>query len=120
MAAGLQRMADRVASPKTTLDADSAISIMDKEWMAVFIEAYFGRFHESWPILHGPTFVDTAPTIPVFTSVVMIGAWLKTPQTYNDVVVKIHEALMARFLEWLVSINPNLLVPCLISPLVNK
>ncbi|KAM5352754.1 hypothetical protein ACJ41O_005476 [Fusarium nematophilum] len=103
----LNRLADKLASREISIDEDFQPSHADREWMEANADEYFGRFHDSWPFLHAPSFFDAAHSVPVSISVVMISVWLKHPEELSAPVLRIHEILMDRFFEWVGNPRPR-------------
>lgn len=101
--AGLKRIANELSSRETPIDGSHRMSSSDKDWMEASSEEFFERFHETWPILHGPSFYPMDHALVVSASVVMISSWLKNPDGMAETALRLHEVLMERFFEWIVS-----------------
>jgi hypothetical protein len=98
----LARLTDKIESRATQLDADFETSEEEKEWFLDNTHHYFKRFHETWPVVHGPTFFWVVENcVASSATVVMIAAWLRGQRT--EWILKLHKTLCARFFEYLVS-----------------
>ncbi|RSL68296.1 hypothetical protein CEP54_002859 [Fusarium duplospermum] len=98
--AGLKRIAGEFASRETSIDT-TRMSSADKDWMEANSKIFFERFHDTWPILHAPSFCPMEHALVVPASVVMISSWLKNPDGMDEPVLRLHEVLMERFFEWI-------------------
>lgn len=103
MTAGLKRIAGELASREISIEGSTRMSSADKDWMEASSKEFFERFHDSWPILHAPSFFPMDHALVVSVSVVMISSWLKNPDGMAEPVLRLHEVLMERFFEWIVS-----------------
>ncbi|KAL2671278.1 hypothetical protein Neosp_013858 [[Neocosmospora] mangrovei] len=99
--AGLKRIAGELASREISIDGSTRMSSADKDWMEASSKEFFDRFHDSWPILHAPSFFPMDHALVVSVSVVMISSWLKNPDGMAEPVLRLHEVLMERFFEWI-------------------
>ncbi|OOQ89763.1 hypothetical protein PEBR_07250 [Penicillium brasilianum] len=62
-----------------------------------FIDLYFARFHDQWPILHRATFLPDEVPDELTYSIVMIGAWVDGSESSRNLSLKLHDQLMAFF-----------------------
>ncbi|RSM02882.1 hypothetical protein CEP52_007708 [Fusarium oligoseptatum] len=99
--AGLKRITAELVSRETSIDGTSRMSTADKDWMEANSKVFFERFHDTWPILHAPSFFPMDHALVVSVSVVMISSWLKNPDGMDEPVLRLHEVLMERFFEWI-------------------
>ncbi|KAI8656524.1 Zn(2)-C6 fungal-type domain-containing protein [Fusarium sp. Ph1] len=105
--AGLKRIAGELASREISIDGSTRMSSADKDWMEASSKEFFERFHDSWPILHAPSFFPMDHALVVSVSVVMISSWLKNPDGMAEAVLRLHEVLMERFFEWIANPRPR-------------
>ncbi|KAI5462054.1 hypothetical protein BGZ63DRAFT_463172 [Mariannaea sp. PMI_226] len=98
-AAGLSRLIDMVTSSTASLLDEFEILESDKGWITECTDEYFGKFHESWPIVHAPTFHLSPPSLGVTATVAMVGAWLRWPEQLKRVATDLHSKLMDKFFE---------------------
>ncbi|KAH7011352.1 hypothetical protein EDB80DRAFT_891183 [Ilyonectria destructans] len=96
---GLARFANVLALRTTTLDDNFQLPEDDRRWFETSTNEYLGHFHESWPIIHGPTFDSVTPPLCIVATVAMIGSWLKNPKDTEDAALELHRILMEKFLE---------------------
>ncbi|RTE75861.1 hypothetical protein BHE90_009662 [Fusarium euwallaceae] len=99
--AGLKRITAELVSRETSIDGTTRMSTPDKDWMEANSKVFFERFHDTWPILHAPSFFPMDHALVVSVSVVMISSWLKNPDGMDEPVLRLHEVLMERFFEWI-------------------
>ncbi|RSL81145.1 hypothetical protein CEP51_006051 [Fusarium floridanum] len=99
--AGLKRITAELVSRETSIDGTTRMSTADKDWMEANSKVFFERFHDTWPILHAPSFFPMDHALVVSVSVVMISSWLKNPDGMDEPVLRLHEVLMERFFEWI-------------------
>ncbi|KAF4970422.1 hypothetical protein FSARC_2542 [Fusarium sarcochroum] len=99
--AGLKRIANHLRSGEISIGEDLPIPPLDQSWIEANSKEYFGRFHNTWPILHAPSYFPLDASLIVAVSVVMISCWLKSPDEFGEVVMQVHEALMDKFSEWI-------------------
>ncbi|KAH7149106.1 hypothetical protein B0J13DRAFT_297216 [Dactylonectria estremocensis] len=98
-AIGLARLATILSMPTTSLEDPLRLPEDDKEWFESSLDEYLGHFHESWPIIHAPTFDSSTPPIGIIATVAMIGSWLKNPEATEDAALELHRNLMDKFFE---------------------
>ncbi|KAF4438029.1 hypothetical protein F53441_12881 [Fusarium austroafricanum] len=99
--AGFKRIANMVRTGEIPIGEDSPVPALDENWIEANSKEYFGRFHDTWPILHGPSYVLVEYSVLVSVSVAMISCWLRNPDEYQDVVLQLHESLMNAFSNWI-------------------
>ncbi|RSL64605.1 hypothetical protein CEP53_004020 [Fusarium sp. AF-6] len=99
--AGLKRITAELVSREISIDGTTRMSTADKDWMEANSRVFFERFHDTWPILHAPSFFPMDHALVVSVSVVMISSWLKNPDGMDEPVLRLHEVLMDRFFEWI-------------------
>ncbi|KAF4976006.1 hypothetical protein FZEAL_7262 [Fusarium zealandicum] len=104
---GLRRISQRLSCREISIENDGQLLEGDKGWMEPATDEYLGRFHDTWPILHGPTITSMHQPTILTISVIMIGSWLKNPDDLREPVLRIHEILVDRFFEWLVHPRPR-------------
>ncbi|KAF5576041.1 transcriptional activator CMR1 [Fusarium pseudoanthophilum] len=103
--AGFKRIANHVRSGEIPIGEDTPVPALDKNWIEGNSKEYFGRFHDTWPILHGPSYVTMDTSLLVSVSIAMISCWLRSPDEFEDVVLQLHESLMGAFSDWIA--NPR-------------
>ncbi|KAF5578368.1 transcriptional activator CMR1 [Fusarium pseudocircinatum] len=103
--AGFKRIANHVRSGEIPIGEDTPVPALDKNWIEGNSKEYFGRFHDTWPILHGPSYVTMDTSLLVSVSIAMISCWLRSPDEFEDVVLQLHESLMSAFSDWIA--NPR-------------
>ncbi|VTT79042.1 unnamed protein product [Fusarium fujikuroi] len=103
--AGFKRIANHVRSGEIPIGEDTPVPALDKNWIEGNSKEYFGRFHDTWPILHGPSYVTMETSLLVSVSIAMISCWLRNPDEFEDVVLQLHESLMSAFSDWIA--NPR-------------
>ncbi|KAF5718995.1 CMR1-like transcriptional activator [Fusarium globosum] len=103
--AGFKRIANHVRSGEIPIGEDTPVPALDKNWIEGNSKEYFGRFHDTWPILHGPSYVTMETSLLVSVSTAMISCWLRNPDEFEDVVLQLHESLMGAFSDWIA--NPR-------------
>lgn len=102
-AAILARLTDKIESRSTPLDATFETTDEEKEWFLNNTHQYFKSFHETWPVIHGPTFFWVVENcVASSATVVMIAAWLSGQR--SEWISKLHKTLCARLIETLVSL----------------
>jgi hypothetical protein len=101
--AGFRRIANHVRSGEIPIGEDTPVPALDKNWIEGNSKEYFGRFHDTWPILHGPSYVTMDTSLLVSVSIAMISCWLRSPDEFEDVALQLHESLMSAFSDWIVS-----------------
>lgn len=101
--AGFKRIANHVRTGEIPIGEDTPIPALDKNWIEGNSKEYFGRFHDTWPILHGPSYATMDTSLLVAVSIAMISCWLRNPDEFEDVVLQLHESLMSAFSDWIVS-----------------
>ncbi|KAF4990993.1 hypothetical protein FGRMN_8114 [Fusarium graminum] len=99
--AGFRRVVNKVRSGEITIGRDTPVAPSDQKWLEGNSNEYFGRFHDTWPIIHGPSYGDTETSLLVSASVTMISCWLKSPDEYGDEVFQLHETLLDAFSKWI-------------------
>ncbi|KAF5570897.1 transcriptional activator CMR1 [Fusarium phyllophilum] len=103
--AGFKRIANHVRSEEIPIGEDTPVPALDKNWIEGNSKEYFGRFHDTWPILHGPSYATMDTSLLVSVSIAMISCWLRSPDEFEDVVLQLHESLMSAFSDWIA--NPR-------------
>ncbi|KAL5623569.1 hypothetical protein FOBRF1_002819 [Fusarium oxysporum] len=103
--AGFKRIANHVRTGEIPIGEDTPVPALDKNWIEGNSKEYFGRFHDTWPILHGPSYVTMDTSLLVSVSIAMISCWLRNPDEFEDVVLQLHESLMSAFSDWIA--NPR-------------
>ena len=99
----LSRLIKKIESPATPLDENVEFTAEEKEWLEHNTEHYFGRFHETWPVFHGPTFWIEKTCLASSTTLITIAAWLKHELVgHGQSIPRIHKTLTARFIQYLV------------------
>lgn len=63
-------------------------------WVSQSTQAYFGAFHERWPIVHAPVFDEKTDGTLLVATVVMIGSWHSDDTSVRHHVLKLHERFM--------------------------
>jgi hypothetical protein len=102
--AAFKRIANHVRTGEIPIGEDTAIPVLDKNWIEANSKDYFGRFHDTWPILHAPSYViGMEDSFLVSVSVAMISCWLKSPDEFGQVVLQLHESFMKAFSDCIVS-----------------
>ncbi|KAH7136938.1 hypothetical protein B0J13DRAFT_587068 [Dactylonectria estremocensis] len=101
LAARLMQIANKLSSREISVEEDPKVSSQDNEWMEANSNAFFERFNDAWPIVHGPLFFQNDGSFIVSISVVMISSWLDNPNDFSELALQIHEALMEQFFRWL-------------------
>ncbi|KAF5663724.1 CMR1-like transcriptional activator [Fusarium heterosporum] len=99
--AGFRRIANQVRSGETPIGKDTPVSASDQKWLEGNSKEYFGRFHDTWPILHGPCYGGTETSLLVSASVTMISCWLKSPDEFSVDGFQLHETLLDAFSKWI-------------------
>ncbi|KAG5759791.1 hypothetical protein H9Q69_005772 [Fusarium xylarioides] len=103
--AGFKRIANHVRSGEIPIGEDTPVPALDNNWIEGNSKEYFGRFHDTWPLLHGPSYVTMETSLLVSVSIAMISCWLRSPDEFEDVVLQLHESLMSAFSDWIA--NPR-------------
>ncbi|KAJ4267547.1 hypothetical protein NW762_003654 [Fusarium torreyae] len=103
--AGLKRIANHLRSGEIPIGEDLPIPPLDQNWIESNSKEYFGRFHNTWPIFHAPSYFPLDASFVVTVSVAMISCWLKSPDEFGEAVMQVHEAFMDKFFEWIM--NPG-------------
>ncbi|KAL6863605.1 hypothetical protein J3F83DRAFT_745006 [Trichoderma novae-zelandiae] len=106
---GLQLVLEAVSRPKS---ASSRLQRQPppevKKWSAACIDAYFGRFHDRWPVLHAPTFEKEVESARLRSTVLLIGSWLRHENEGNNhLIFDIHSILVKRLLDELIDTTPD-------------
>ncbi|KAJ3544390.1 hypothetical protein NM208_g3079 [Fusarium decemcellulare] len=96
----MNRIVEELLNRDISIDDNSRLSSVGKQWMEANTEEYFGRFHDTWPILHAPSYFPLECSLPVAASVLMINSWLKCPDTFGRPAMRIHDTLMEKFFQW--------------------
>lgn len=102
---GLQLVLEAVSRPKSTSSRTQRQPPPEvKKWSAACIDAYFGRFHDRWPVLHAPTFEKEVESARLRSTVLLIGSWLRHENEGNNhLLFDIHSVLVKRLLDEMVS-----------------
>ncbi|KAL7806418.1 hypothetical protein V8C44DRAFT_339209 [Trichoderma aethiopicum] len=99
---GLQLVLEAVSRPKSTSSSRPQRQPPPevKNWSAACIDAYFGRFHDRWPVLHAPTFEKEVQSARLRSTVLLIGSWLRHENEGNNhLLFDIHSILVKRLLD---------------------
>lgn len=102
---GLQLVLEAVSRPKSTSSSRPQRQPPPevKNWSAACIDAYFGRFHDRWPVLHAPTFEKEVQSARLRSTVLLIGSWLRHENEGNNhLIFDIHSLLVKRLLDEMV------------------
>lgn len=75
-----------------TVERSSTIEKSPTEGLP-YIEAYFDKFHPSWPFLHKATFDPTQEPSILLQSVLMMGLWVAGDDKMQQAAVELHEKL---------------------------
>lgn len=100
--AGLPNLIQLVRKDDTSLLQDYEIAREDA-WINDATDRYLGRFHQSWPVIHGPTIYNDPPPLGVMATIIMIGLWLKGDEDMCKTAEELHNLLMDKLLIELVS-----------------
>lgn len=106
---GLQLVLEAVSRPRSSGSSSRLqrpLTPEVKAWSASCIKSYMGRFHDRWPVLHAPTFEHEVDSVALRSSAIMIGFWLQNETGDNSLVFDIHNILVKRLLDELVSSCP--------------
>lgn len=101
--AGFKRIANHIQSGEIPIGEDTPVPPLDQKWLERNSKDYFGRFHDTWPLLHGPSYKGNENSLLLTTTVAMISCWLKSSDEFGEVVLQLHEAFMNASSEWIVS-----------------
>lgn len=104
---GLQLVLEAVSKPSssgTSSRIQRPLPPEVKKWSASCINAYLGRFHDRWPVLHAPTFEQEVDSVRLRSTTIIIGSWLQSETEDNSLIFDIHSILVKRLLDELVSI----------------
>lgn len=89
-----------------------------KGWLDSCVQKYFDRVHERWPLIQHQIFdINTDPAMLV-ASIVMVGSWFRDPEHLRGRIIKIHNAIVAQLLEYMVRNHSSrplampVLIPC--------
>ncbi|KAL7936486.1 hypothetical protein V8C35DRAFT_295618 [Trichoderma chlorosporum] len=109
---GLQLVLEAASRPRSSASSSRLQrppSPEVKKWSTSCIQAYMGRFHDRWTVLHAPTFEHEVDSITVRSTTIMIGYWLQSEAENNSLVFDIHSILVKRLLDELTesSTDPN-------------
>jgi hypothetical protein len=72
-------------------------------WVTACPKPYFERFHHHWPVLHAPVFDLESEPLIIAASVIVISLWLQGSKDMMDLVLNIHNVLMDKFFQEMVS-----------------
>lgn len=100
--AGLPNLIQLVRKEDTSMLQDYEVSREDA-WIKDATDRYLGRFHQSWPVVHGPTVYNDPPPLGVMATIIMIGLWLKGDEDMCKTAEELHNLLMDKLLIELVS-----------------
>jgi hypothetical protein len=73
-------------------------------WLSQCTEAYFGYFHERWPVLHAPVFNWRRASSRLIGTVAIIGTWLRDGHRDRDIIMRAHLSISRQTLTWIVRI----------------
>ncbi|PTB65678.1 hypothetical protein BBK36DRAFT_1120736 [Trichoderma citrinoviride] len=107
---GLQLVLEAASRPKSATSSRSQrhLTPQVKKWSAACIDTYFGRFHDRWPVLHGPTFEKEVESVRLRSTVLLIGSWLRHENEGNNhLIFDIHSILVKRLLDELIDTSPD-------------
>ncbi|KAG5658103.1 hypothetical protein KAF25_007054 [Fusarium avenaceum] len=99
--AGFKRIANHIQSGEIPIGEDTPVPPLDQKWLEKNSKDYFGRFHDTWPLLHGPSYVGNENSLLLMATVAMISCWLKSSDEFGEVVLQLHEAFMNASSEWI-------------------
>ncbi|KAL4893692.1 hypothetical protein BDV59DRAFT_176962 [Aspergillus ambiguus] len=79
---------EQIASPNAVPETS--------QWVGQeYLDIYFDKFHQIWPILHRATFKPPKEPCILLQSMIMIGLWIKGDQASQDRAITFHRKLLA-------------------------
>jgi hypothetical protein len=85
---------EQIASPNADFDLTSVLET--SLWVGQsYLDIYFDKFHQTWPILHRGTFKTQKEPCILLQSMIMIGLWIKGDQVAQDRAITFHQKLLS-------------------------
>ncbi|KAJ4027947.1 hypothetical protein NW752_000198 [Fusarium irregulare] len=93
--AAFKRIGNSVRTGEIPIGEATPIPAVEHPWIDANTKEYFGRLHDSFPLLHAPSYrIGMEDSYLVAVSVAMISCWLRNPDEFGPVVMELHETFM--------------------------
>ena len=102
--AAFKRIGNSVRTGEIPIGEATPIPAVEHPWIDANTKEYFGRLHDSFPLLHAPSYrIGMEDSYLVAVSVAMISCWLRNPDEFGPVVMELHETFMDVYSRYIVS-----------------